>query len=528
MPDKFVIAHDMGTSADKAILVTIEGQIIDSAKKNYPLYHPQPGYAEQDPNDWWNAVCDTTREVITKTNVNPHDIVAITFSTQTQCLIPVDKQGNPLRRAISWLDGRSADVMREKLWTPPRIMRYNIFKLLNFLYKTGGSPGHTGKDQIGKILWIKKNEPEIFGNTYKFIDGKDFVINRLTGNFVTSVDIAYIWWFLNTRKNKNQWDKQLCELAGITPSKLSEVKPSASIAGHIVKEAAEKTGLPLGTPVITGAGDLAAAALGSAAIDNGEMHISLGTSGWVGGHFSKRKIDLAHYTGCIGSAYPEKYYLGMAHQETAGICLEWLKNKILYHEEQLKEEWHRGNIFEILDELAIKAGPSAQGLMFTPWMFGERCPLDDDYVRAGLYNLSLDHTREHLVRAVFEGIAFNTRWAMETLENLYEKVDQLNIVGGGAKSDIWCQIFADILNRRINRVSNPQQAGARGVALLASFTLGFIKNFSDIKNYIKIDKSFYPNPENRELYDKLFAQYKDIYKNNKRWYKRMNKGRVKH
>ena len=213
------------------------------------------------------------------------------------------------------------------------------------------------------------------------------------------------------------------------------------MAGKLTPTSAEKTGLLPGTPIINGTGDLSAAALGSGALDDGELHISLGTSGWVGGHFIKRKIDLAHYTGCIGSAYPQKYYLGMAHQETAGICLEWLKNKVLYHEEQLKEERHVAEIYQILDQLAEEAGPGAEGLMFTPWMYGERCPLDDALVRAGLFNIGLNHSREHLVRAVFEGIAFNTRWALETLENLYSKVEHVNIIGGGAKSDVWCQIM---------------------------------------------------------------------------------------
>jgi xylulokinase len=525
MPQKYVIAHDLGTSADKAVLVTVHGKIIDSAKKHYPLYHPKPNYAEQDPNDWWDAVCETTKSVIKKTKVKPKDIVGMTFSSQTQNLLPLDKDGNPLRHSINWLDGRSADIIREKLWTQPRVMGYNIFKLPKFLIKTGGAPGHTGKDQIGKILWIKNNQPEIFASTKKFVDAKDFVIYKLTGNTVTSVDIAVIWWLLDTRNNKNIWDEKLCKYADINPNQLCDVMPSAAIAGYITKVASKKTGLIEGTPIVNGAGDLAAAALGSAAIDDGEMHISLGTSGWVAGHFSKRKIDLAHYTGCIGSAYPEKFYLGMAHQETAGICLEWLKNKILYHEDLLKKEWHRANLYEIMDELAVKAGPGANGLMFTPWMYGERSPLDDENVRAGLYNVSLDHSREHLVRAVFEGIAFNTRWAMETLENLYSEVDQLNIIGGGAKSDIWCQIFADILNRKINRVSDPQQAGARGIALLASMTLGYIKTFREIKNHIGIDKTFHPDQANRKLYDNLYSEFKKIYKNNKGWYKRMNKNR---
>jgi xylulokinase len=526
MPEKCIISHDMGTSADKAILITVYGDIIDEVKKEYPIYHPHPGYAEQDPNDWWEAVCETTRSVLKKTRVKTKDVVGITFSSQTQGLVPVTKDGYPLRRAMCWLDGRSADIIREKLWTPPRIMGYNIFHLLRFLRITGGSPGHTGKEQIGKILWLQTYEPEVYKKAYKFLDVKDFVIHRLTGNMVTSADCAYIWWLMDSRKNKNQWHPKLCRLAGITPNQLSQIRESAAIVGKITPEASKRTGLLPNTPVINGAGDLSAAALGSGAINEGELHISLGTSGWVAGHFTLRKVDIPHYTGCIGSAYPQKYYLAMAHQETAGICLEWLKNKILYHEKQLLKESHAGDIYEILDHLAEKAGPGAEGLMFTPWMYGERCPLDDDFVRAGLYNIGLNHSREHLVRAVFEGIAFNTRWAMETMEKLYHEVSQLNIIGGGAKSDVWCQIFADITNRTINRVADPQQASARGIALLASWTLGYIDSFHDIKKHIQIDKRFFPQQENRRQYDKLFKEFKNLYKQNKKWYARMNRSRT--
>jgi len=179
-------------------------------------------------------------------------------------------------------------------------------------------------------------------------------------------------------------------------------------------------------------------------------------------------------------------------------------------------------IYEVLDQLAANVKPGAEGLLFTPWMFGERCPLDDDHVRAGLFNVGLNHSREHLVRAVLEGIAFNTRWALETLENLYAKVDELSIIGGGAKSDLWCQIVADITNKKIHQVENPHHAGAKGIGLLASKTLGYINSFEDIKKYIKIQNSFFPNPDNRKLYDNLFKEFKNIYKQNKKWYTRMN------
>ncbi len=519
---KYILAHDMGTSSDKALLVTVTGEIAGMTKIHYPIYHPQPGYAEQEPEDWWKALCSTSRELLKQNKVSPRAVVGITFSSQTQSLIPISSEGKPLRRSFSWLDGRSADILREKLWTHPRIMGYNIFHLLRFLIITGGCPGHTGKDQIGKILWMREYEPELFARTYKFLDAKDYIIFKLTGNIVISADLAYIWWLLDTRKNRNRWHPGLLKLAGIRLDQLPEVKESAAIAGVLTKEAARDTGLLAGTPVINGCGDLSAAALGSGALDEGEMHICVGTSGWGAGDFNKRRLDIPHYTGCIGSANPAEYYLGMAHQETAGICLEWLKDHILYHKEQLKQEKHVAEVYEILDELAARGGAGAGGLMFTPWMYGERCPLDDDYVRAGLFNVGLNHSREHLVRAVFEGIGFNTRWAMETLEKLYKPAHKMNIVGGGAKSDIWCQIIADITNRSIHRVKNPQLAGARGVALLASMSLGYLKSFADIKSHIEIDGVFKPDPKYRELYDRLFREYKNIYKQNRKWYKRMN------
>jgi xylulokinase len=519
---KYILAHDMGTSSNKVILTTVYGEIIESSKMDYPIYHPHPGYAEENPDDWWKAVCFTTRSVLEKARVNPREICGITFSSQMQSLIPVDREGNPLTPAMTWLDGRSADVIREVLWTHPRIMGYNIPRLIKFLRVTGGTPGHTGKDQIGKILWLRKYHPEIFSEIFKFLDAKDYLIYKLTGKMITSVDLAVVWWLLDTRKNSNQWHPDLCRLAGITPDKLCEVRESAAIVGEITPEAAQQTGLLPGTAVINGAGDLSAAALGSGAIADGELHISIGTSGWVAGHFRKRKIDLAHYTGCIGSTYPQKYYLGMAHQETAGLCLEWLKNKVLYHQEQLKQESRISEIYQLMDHLAEQSCPGSDGLIFTPWMFGERCPIDNDYVRGGFFNLNLNHSREHIIRAVFEGIAFNTRWAMETLEKLYEPVEQLNIIGGGATSDIWCQVFADITNRTIRRVSEPRQAGAKGVALLASMSLGYIDTFENISNYIRIDRTFHPNSQNRHLYDRLFTEFKNIYKQNRKWYKRMN------
>ncbi len=519
MAEKYIVSHDLGTSSDKAILVTMDGEIVGISQRKYPLHHPQANFAEQDPDDLWQAVAGTTRDVIRNTGTAPDSVVAITFSSQMQGLIPVSARGEVLYPAISWLDGRAADIIHERLWTPPRVQGYNIFRLLKFLRITGGTPGHAGKDQIGKILWLQKFRPEIFKKLYKFIDIKDYIIYKLCGSFITSVDLAVIWWLLDTRGHRNVWHEGLCRMAGITPAQLSEVRGSAETVGRLTAEAAAELGLPESCSVINGAGDLSAAAIGSGAINEGELHISIGTSSWVAGHFTTRKIDIAHYTGCIGSAIPEKYYLAMAHQETAGLCVEWLKNQILYdHPAELSME-ETNALYRTFDDQAAQSPPGSNGLIFTPWMFGERCPLDDDDVRGGFYNLGLNHNRSDIIRSVFEGIALNTRWAMETLEKLYQPVSELNVIGGGAKSDLWCQIMSDTLNRRIHQIGDPQHAGARGMALLASYSLGHLQNLSEVKNRIPVNQTFLPRPDYRRLYDHHFEHFKEIYRLNRKWFK---------
>jgi xylulokinase len=520
--DKFILAHDMGTSSNKAMLVNIYGDILDSTKQEYPMLFPQPGFAEQEPEDWWKAICETTRSLLAKTAVDPHQIVGVTMSSQMQGLVCVDSSGKPLRPAISWADNRGGDVMRKYLWTAPRIQGYNLFRLLKFLHITGGVPGLAGKDIIGKLLWLRDNEPDIFYNTNKFLDPKDYIILLLTGNYVKSTDLAVVWWLLDTRHRRNVWHPGLCKLAGISIDRLPEVKESAAIVGSITEQAARQTGLLPGTPVINGAGDISATALGSGAVEDGRMHIRIGTSGGVAGHFSRRKIDIIHYAGCIGSAFPQKYYLGIGTQDTMGICLEWVKNKVIYHAQKLKEEYNVDKIYVILDKLVERVPPGADGLVFTPWMYGERCPVNDDTLRAGLYNIGLNHTRDHIIRAVFEGIAMNARWSLETMERLFKPVQEVTFVGGGAASDVWSQIMADVTNKIIHQVVEPQQAAGRGVALLASYSLGFLKTFEDIGKHTKIKRTYYPNPANRALYDRLFAAFKMLYKQNKQWYAMMN------
>ncbi|MHA2155602.1 MAG: xylulokinase [Candidatus Hodarchaeales archaeon] len=527
---KKFLAYDLGTTSTKAVLISNEIEFIDSSVMDYRTLYPKAGYAEHNPEDWWRTLTHTTRELMKKTNTNPSEINAITFSSQMQGCLPVDKSGTPLMNCMIWLDGRGAEMM-SKLWPWPRIMGYNPYRLFRkFLKITGGSPGLAGKDVIPKILWLQKNHPDLLQKTFKFLDVKDYVIYLLTGVMATSTDLAYIWWLMDSRKEgnkpKNEWSRSLCKTFKIDMEKLPELRKPTDIIGSLTEKAALELGLVKGIPVVNGAGDMTTAAIGSGAVLDGELHCQIGTSGWVAGHVSKRKVDISHYTGCTGSALADQFYLVTGHQEIAGSALEWAKNNILYFKDELQTK-EKKDIYEIFDELVSDCPPGAKAaggthLMFMPWLYGERCPLDDDNVRGGLINLSLDHDRRHLLRAVFEGVAFNARWALHTVEKLYSPVEWLSIIGGGAKSEVWCQIYADILNRTIRRVKNPQEAGALGSALIAKMALGEIQNLNEVKQCCHYDKEFTPNPDNRKLYDDLFEEFKNLYKQNKKWFKRMN------
>jgi xylulokinase len=532
LSDKLILAYDLGTTATKAVLVSKECEFLSSAVEEYETLFPQQGFAEHNPDDWWRTLVSTTKRLIEETNTKPDDIAALTFSSQMQGLLPVNEQGSPLMNCMIWLDARGAEYVK-KLWPWPRVMGYNPYRLFRkFLKITGGAPGLAGKDQIPKILWFKDKHPEIYDKTHRFLDVKDYLIFRLTGKMITSTDLAFVWWLLDTRKKdgipKNEWSETLCKIYKIDMRKLPEIRKPTEIIGNLIDKAAEELGLSIETPVICGAGDMTTAAIGSGAVLDGELHCQIGTSGWIGGHVSKREVDIFRYTGCVGSAFPDHYYLVMGHQEIAGAALEWVKNSLLYFKEELEDK-EKKHIYEIFDELVAdcKPGAKAKGgtnLIFMPWLFGERCPLDDDHVRGGLINLSLDHDRRHLLRATFEGVALNARWALETVENLYSPVQSLSIIGGGAKSDVWCQIYADVMNRRINRVKNPQEAGALGAAIIAKMALGELLEIKEIKRFCHFDKEFSPNQENRELYDHLFEEFKNLYKQNKKWFKRMNSG----
>jgi xylulokinase len=294
------------------------------------------------------------------------------------------------------------------------------------------------------------------------------------------------------------------------------------ILGPLKKEIAAELGLKESTPVIGGTPDVPSAGVGSGAVRDYEGHLYIGTSSWLSAHVPFKKTDIFHNFGSFPSPIPGRYLI-LTEQECAGKCLTWLRDNVLYHKDELMLEEKTPDIFKVLDKIVARAPAGANNVIFTPWLYGERSPVEDCHIRASLFNLSLENNRSDILRAVFEGVAFNTKWLLDPVEKFMGRPFQhINFIGGGANSDVWSQIIADVLDRKIRQVKDPIYSNARGAAFLASMALKYI-TLEDIPQYIKIKAEYTPNPDNRKIYDQVFAEFLNHYKTQKKACARMNK-----
>ncbi|UCC59663.1 MAG: FGGY-family carbohydrate kinase, partial [Dehalococcoidia bacterium] len=459
-----------------------------------------------EPEEWWNAVQRTTRRLMEQTGVSPQDVLCITYGAQMLGIVPVDSEGRHLRQAIIWLDNRAckqAQGMMRKFLHP------RLFALV---------AGATlcGKDCVPKLLWLKAEEPEIYNRMRCFLDVNGYLIFRTTGNIVMDWSCASVFGIDLKKKN---WLKGVFRYIGLDPEKCPPLVRSTDQVGVVSAEAARGLGLLEGTPVIAGAGDAACAAVGSGAVGEGEGHVYIGTSGWVG-VVTERTPRGKCGAATIHSADPAKAFL-IAETETAGACLQWIGDE-LYRME--KTDPNISNIFSLMDEAVTYVSPGANHLIFTPWLYGERAPIADCNVRSSFLNLSADHTRENMLRAVYEGVAYNFRWLVDIVDRQFNfPLPKLRVIGGGAKSEPWMQILSDVTQRQVETVHNPQEAGAVGVALIAAIGLGIYPNFEALKDVVKVEKVFEPQEENRDIYDSLFQSYQESYRSLRNFYKKLNR-----
>lgn len=519
---KYILAIDHGTSGIKAAIISIDGQVADHTYERTSISFLAGGGAEQDPEEWWNALVTASARLTANRRVDPKDIAAVSVSSTFSTTVAVDETGRPLMNAITWMDSRGAPHVKKIMSGFPSIEGYGLFKILKFLPKTGGGPTLSGKDDIAHVLLIKNEYPEIYQRTRFFLPSKDYLNFKLTGKFAASYDSMQLFWLSDIRDINNiKYDSKLIKYLGIDPEKLPPMMRSTDILGLLQKEAADRIGLPPDTKVVLSSPDHQTALIGSGAIEDFSGHLYIGTSSWVQAIVPFKKTDVFHSIASFPTAIPGKYQ-SVNEQDMAAGCLPALFDNILFYDSPLRSGPPPENPYQFIDEIAGKAPPGSRKLIFLPWLNGERTPVDDTSLRGGFFNMSKTTTQDDMIRAVLEGVAYNTKWSLNYVERFVgRKLDPINFIGGGAESSLWCQIFADVLDRSIRQVESPRQANARGAAFIAAVGLGYI-TFEDIPNLIRIRQTFRPNPENRKIYDELFDVFIQIYKRNKKIFRRLN------
>lgn len=520
--DLYILAIDLGTSGPKVAIVSESGEVIDCEVEATELILLPNGGAEQSPDDWWEKICKASQRLMAKKVVPAESIVGVAVTSQWSGTVAVDREGKHLHNAIIWMDSRGAKHVASAMDGLIKFQGYDVIKLAQWIMLTAGMPGLSGKDSIAHVLFIKNEMPDLYAKTYKFMEPKDYLNTMLTGKFAAGQDSIALHWVTDNRDLKKvYYHPSLISSMGIDEKKLPDLYSSTDVLGKILPAAARDLGVNENAMVVLGTPDVQSAALGSGAVDDYAAHLYIGTSSWLTCHVPFKKTAAETNMATIPSAIPGRYLVGNEH-ETAGYCLTYLRDKIFYPKDAITPEGAPADAYQRFNDLATSIAPGSDKLIFTPWLIGERTPVEDHTIRGGFFNMSLSTTRAHMVRSVFEGVAYNSRWLLEAVEDFIgRKIEFINMIGGGARSDLWCEIHADILNREIRQVKDAVQANVRGVALLAGVSLGRFK-FRDIKDRVAIHKVYKPNPANRKIYDELYTEFKNVYAAHKKIHERMN------
>ena len=530
---KYVITYDIGTTGIKTCLIEIDNEIkiLSSATEGYKLYVDDEtgvkGGSEQDADEWWNAMCVTTKEVFKKCKkVKKEQIEGISFCSAMQGLVLVDRDGKCIRRPMTYMDQRAREEIKKGIAHGFQIAGAEVTKLLKYLKYTGAVSSSV-KDPIWKYKWVEAHEPENFKKIYKWLDVKEYMILRCSGEFVMTNDSAFGTLLYDTRKGHEGWCKPICDMVGVNIEHMPPIKASTEKVGEVTKQAAEELGLAEGTAVYGGGGDASLIGVGAGATEIGDTHIYSGTSGWVGTVVPEQLVDAGAMMAAIVGANPENYNY-FAELETSNKCMGWVKEHLALDEIGvfLKKYGHKKddleeqsfNLYDYLEEVIDRANPGSDGVIFTPWLHGNRCPFEDPNAAGMFFNIHLETGKTELIRAVVEGVCFHMRWMLERQEQKvakYKKTNSVRFCGGGALGADTCQILADILQRDVEVVDSPQNIGAVGAAACIAVGTGMISSMTEVKKLIPAKTVYHPNKANKDVYDRNFKVFKNLYKCNK-------------
>ncbi|MCK4401108.1 xylulokinase [bacterium] len=482
---EYVIGIDIGTTGTKTLLCSSKGEIISSSLKEYSISHPKPGWAEQDPADWWMATIESIRFVLNEANINREDVKAVGLTGQMHGAVFLDSNNNVLRSAILWCDQRTSsecdDINRI-------IGEENLIALTS-------NPALTGFT-APKILWARKNEPQIYEKTRKILLPKDYIRFRLTGEFASDVSDASGTLLFDVKNRK--WSDEVLEKLNIDRNLLPEVYESAKITGTLTKEASKLLGLSTETVVVAGAGDQAAGAVGNGIVEQGIISSTIGTSGVVFAYTDQVKTDPSGRVHTFCHAVPGKWHV-MGVMLAAGGSFKWLKETLGI------------DSYQIMTEQALKAPVGSEGLIFLPYLTGERTPHANPDAKAVFFGISPRHTKAHIIRSVMEGVSFGLRDSLEIIKGLGIPVSEIRASGGGAKSKLWKHIQSDVNKEPIYTI-NVDEGPAFGAALLAMVGAEIYSSVPEAcSQTVKTIDKIEPVSENIKIYNELYKLYKDLY-----------------
>lgn len=490
---KYVIAHDLGTSGNKATLFNEEGMLVASRVASYQTVYAAGNRAEQDPSDWWKAITETTNALLQL--VSPEEIAGVALSGQMMGCLCIDKKGNPLSPHLLYCDQRSQEE---------EAFLYEKMDPLHFYEITGHRI--SASYSIEKLMWIRKHMPEVFAKTYKMLNAKDYINFRLCGTIATDPSDASGTNAYDL--NRWSWSEEIIEAAGLDISLFPEVRSSIDVIGEVTEEAAKATGLRKGTPVICGGGDGSCAGVGVGCVAPGTSYNYLGSSSWVALTVEKPVVDEQRRTMNWAHVVP-----GMLHpsgtMQTAGASYNWMVQQLCLFEQE-EARIRKGNVYELIDEQILKSPVGSNKLLFLPYLMGERSPRWNVNAKGAFIGLTVGHTHGDMLRSVMEGITLNLGLIVNIFRN-HVPVENMTVIGGCAKNPIWQQMMADIYQTEIKIPNYLEEATSMGAAILAGIGAGLFKDFSVTDRFIHIDKKISPIPANVEKYKELIAVFDRTY-----------------
>lgn len=521
----YILAVDLGTSGCKTAIVNLNIHNDQPANVVAWAFAPcrtlvEGDKAEQDPNDWWQAFVTTAKDVLSQTGLN-QQILAICCSCQGENTLPLDADNHPLMNAISWMDMRGAKHIQAQCGGALAVSGYAPNKIYQWIKLTGGAPALTGKDPSGHMLFLKHEKPDIYHATKTFVNVPDYMVLRLTGDIVASYDSILTSWVTDNRELSNiQYAPKLIDMLGLDADKLPKLGACHQVVGTLLPAVADELSLPHSVAVMAGAVDTSACAIGSGQVADNAAHLYIGTSSWLAAHVPNKKTDVFKGIASVPCAHGSKYLM-IALQSLAGANLTFLRDKVFFAEDGLTDACP-DDVYQQFDDIAERSPIGAKGLMYMPWLYGERSPVEDKSLRAGWVNLSIEHDRADIIRSVMEGVALNTKWLMEPAQVFMgELIDEIVITGGGGMSALWCQIFADVLGVRIKQPKNALHVNAIGAAFIAGVGLGLMR-FDDVANKVDYAHVYHPNPDAVVQYQQKYQQFLECYKALQPIYARLN------